>query len=257
MTQNFHKYQATGNDFILFDNRQDTFPKKDTKLISRLCHRRFGIGADGLILLEADKSTDFRMVYFNSDGREGSMCGNGGRCVVAFAKKLGVVRDSCEFLAVDGVHKAHIDGERVVLGMADVTEVRSKPKHLWLDTGSPHHVQVWEDWEGLDVKKEGERLRYGIYGQRGSNINFVKLLGEEAFEVRTYERGVEDETYSCGTGVTATALAMHYLGHLKGTRARISTRGGDLEVSFAKTSDGYSEIKLKGPATWVFSGTLP
>ena len=252
----FHKYQATGNDFILVDNRHNAFPKKDTKMIARLCHRRFGVGADGLILLETDNTTAFRMVYFNADGREGSMCGNGGRCAVAFARKEGIVGDSCEFMAVDGLHKAEFVEGEVSLQMGEVDEIHAKPNYLWLDTGSPHHVQIVEDWAGLDVKKEGERLRYGLYGKRGSNINFVKLVEGDTFEVRTYERGVEDETYSCGTGVTAVALAMHHLGRLQGTGARILTKGGTLNVTFEHTARGYSNIRLKGPAEHVFSGTL-
>jgi diaminopimelate epimerase len=257
MILSFYKYQATGNDFILVDNRRNIFPKKDTKLIADLCHRRFGIGADGLILLEADNSTDFRMVYFNADGREGSMCGNGGRCVVAFARMQGLIGDSCKFIAFDGLHEAHVVKNGVALKMGDVTEIHSRPKYLWMDTGSPHHVQLWENWDSLDVRKEGRRLRYGLYGASGSNINFVNPLEDAHFEVRTYERGVEDETYSCGTGVTATALAMHKLGHLKGTHATINTQGGTLEVTFAKNPAGYSDIWLRGPALQVFKGALP
>jgi diaminopimelate epimerase len=256
MSLTFYKYQATGNDFILVDNRPGSFPKKDTKTISRLCHRRYGIGADGLILLESDNSTDFRMVYFNADGREGSMCGNGGRCAVAFARKLGIIGDSCTFMAVDGMHTAHFKEDGVSLQMQDVESIHAKPRYMWLDTGSPHHVQLWQDWEDLDVKKEGERLRYGLYGQKGSNINFVRALGSDRFEVRTYERGVEDETYSCGTGVTAVALAMHELGHLSGGRARIETLGGTLEVRFEPNGGRYTDIWLEGPFELVFTGTL-
>ncbi|MEJ2584964.1 MAG: diaminopimelate epimerase [Robiginitalea sp.] len=257
MQRSFFKYQATGNDFILVDNRDNTFPKKDTKTIARLCHRRFGIGADGLILLETDKSTDFRMVYFNADGREGSMCGNGGRCMVAFANYLGIIEDSCRFAAVDGPHEGHLENGRVSLQMQDVKEVHDTPHYLWLDTGSPHHVQLWEPWDTLDVDREGERLRYGLYGPGGSNINFVHPLGENRFEVRTYERGVEAETYSCGTGVTAVALGMHHLGHLSGSPAVIKTLGGTLEVRFSSGTEGYSNIWLVGPAELVFKGELP
>lgn len=256
MRQKFHKYQATGNDFILLDNRLGGFPKKDTKTIARLCHRRFGIGADGLILLESDNSADFRMVYFNADGQEGSMCGNGGRCVVAFAKKLGLIDDSCTFIAVDGLHSAHFDGDLVALKMGDVSEIESKPKYIWLDTGSPHHVQFWEDWERLDVRKEGRRLRYGLYGEKGSNINFVRPLGSHRFEVRTYERGVEDETFSCGTGVTAVTLAMSELGLLEADSAEIETPGGTLEVRYRKTDGEYRDIWLTGPCECVFTGEL-
>ena len=257
MQLRFFKYQATGNDFILVDNRANTFPKKDTKTIARLCHRRFGIGADGLILLETDKSTDFRMVYFNSDGREGSMCGNGGRCITSFANYLGIIGDTCSFTAIDGLHKAQLKGGIVALQMQDVSEIHETPKSLWLDTGSPHHVQLWEPWDQLDVKREGARLRYGLYGPAGSNINFVHPLGKDRFEVRTYERGVEDETYSCGTGVTAVALGMHHLGKLSGERVGIKTLGGDLQVRFSKNPEGYSQIWLEGPAELVFKGELP
>lgn len=254
MQMTFYKYQATGNDFILIDNREGLFPREDSGLIARMCHRRFGIGADGLILLENHASADFRMVYFNSDGNMGSMCGNGGRCIVAFAGLLGLTGDTCRFMAVDGPHLARVENGTVSLQMSDVTEVHATPRYLWLDTGSPHHVQLWEHWEELDVQREGRRLRYGLYGASGSNINFVQALGGSRFRVRTYERGVEDETYSCGTGVTAVALAMHYLGTLAASPARIDTPGGELEVHFAATGGGYSDIWLKGPAQLVFKG---
>jgi diaminopimelate epimerase len=257
MRLSFYKYQATGNDFILVDNRGNQFSKKDTKTIARLCHRRFGIGADGLILLETDKSTDFRMVYYNADGREGSMCGNGGRCITAFANHLGLIEDSCRFMAVDGLHQAHLKDGKVSLQMQDVAEIHDTPRYLWLDTGSPHHVQLWEPWESLDVNREGARLRYGLYGSGGSNINFVHPLDGNRFEVRTYERGVEAETYSCGTGVTAVALGMHFLGHLQKAPAEIKTLGGTLRVHFSKGSQGYSNIWLEGPAELVFKGELP
>ena len=256
MQLTFCKYQATGNDFIMVDNRHDFFPKNDTKTIERLCHRRFGIGADGLILLETDNSTDFRMVYYNADGREGSMCGNGGRCIVAFAKYLGIIDSHCSFVAFDGVHKARISGDVVALQMQDVSQIHVKPKYLFLDTGSPHHVQLWEDWETLDAEKEGKRLRYGLYGEKGSNINFVNPLESGHFEVRTYERGVESETYSCGTGVTAVALAMHALGRASGSEAILETKGGNLRVCFTKEGAVYSDIWLEGPAEQVFKGSV-
>lgn len=256
MLLTFYKYQATGNDFILVDNRQGVFPKNDTKTISRLCHRRFGIGADGLILLETDNSTDFRMVYFNADGLEGSMCGNGGRCLVAFAEYLGIVSEACRFKAVDGIHKARLSPGSVALQMQDVTQIHTKPQYLFLDTGSPHHVQIWDDWEHLDVGKEGKRLRYGLYGEKGSNINFVKILDSDRFQVRTYERGVESETYSCGTGVTAVALAMSELGHLASSSAILETKGGTLNVRFKKEGAGFTDIWLEGPAEQVYKGSM-
>ena len=257
MTRTFYKYQATGNDFVMIDNRAGGFPKEDTDYIRKLCDRRFGVGADGLILLENEPGYDFRMVYYNADGREGSMCGNGGRCIAAFARNLGLVSDSCSFLAVDGPHEARLEGPTVWLKMGDVAEVHRKPRYVYLDTGSPHHVQEVAELEDFDVQAQGRRLRYSLYGEPGSNINFVRPLEGNRFRVRTYERGVEDETYSCGTGVTAVALAMSATGKLKGEEAGIETRGGELSVRFRKSGNGsYSDIWLAGPAEQVFKGTL-
>ncbi|WP_445382412.1 diaminopimelate epimerase [Robiginitalea sp. IMCC43444] len=258
MSISFSKYQATGNDFILIDNRLQTFPKNDTKAIAKMCHRRFGVGADGLILLETDNSADFRMVYFNSDGKPGSMCGNGGRCITAFARQLGILENTGEFVASDGPHQVRIQEQIVSIQMQEVTEIREKEAYSFLDTGSPHHVQIVLDLDELDVKKEGARLRYGLYGKKGSNINFVLPLQDNRFKVRTYERGVEDETYSCGTGVTAVALAMHHKGAFALEEAQIETLGGQLSVQFAKTKKGvYRNIWLTGPAVEVFKGVWP
>jgi diaminopimelate epimerase len=256
MQLEFYKYQGTGNDFILVDNRTDFFPKKNSEMVSRLCHRRFGIGADGLILLEKAKGADFYMHYYNSDGHPGSMCGNGGRCIVAFSKFLGLIRDECTFLAVDGIHTATIESDVVCLRMNDVKEIRLKPNYVFLNTGSPHHVQLVEGLDQYDVKGEGERLRYGLYGKKGSNINFVERQAKNEFKVRTYERGVEDETLSCGTGVTAVALAMHRLGKTQKTQVGIITPGGHLQVMFEKDQEGYRNIYLKGRAQMVFKGTF-
>lgn len=256
MELHFHKYQGTGNDFIILDNRHLHFPKNDTNLVARLCDRRFGIGADGLLLLEDDSSSDFNMVYYNSDGNLGSMCGNGGRCLVAFADSLGLVNGKVKFMASDGLHEATIKGEQVSLKMADVASINTKKKSFFLDTGSPHHVQIVEDLTNFDVAKEGRRIRYGVYGEKGSNINFVEQLSPDTFMVRTYERGVEDETYSCGTGVTAVALAMHNAGKTQNTEVYIRTRGGDLSVRFNAAKGVYRDVILEGPATFVFKGTI-
>lgn len=252
----FYKYQGTGNDFILFDNRSLSFPKNDTKLIARLCDRKFGIGADGLMLLEDDDSSDFRMIYFNANGREGSMCGNGGRCIVDFAHYLGIIEEKTTFMAVDGLHTAHWQEGSVELHMQDVAEIREKPQYVYMDTGSPHHVQLIENIDAFDVHEEGKKLRYGLYGESGSNINFVEQLGDTIFAVRTYERGVEAETLSCGTGVTAVALGMHHLGKTNGDTVSLKTRGGLLEVGFRTTDNGYSDITLKGPVSQVFKGII-
>ncbi|TRZ41101.1 diaminopimelate epimerase [Robertkochia solimangrovi] len=256
MKINFYKYQGTGNDFVMIDNRQSVFPKNDTKLINHLCDRRFGIGADGLILLENDPEYDFKMVYYNADGRESTMCGNGGRCLVAFASQLGVIENEATFIAVDGLHKARITGEVVELQMQDVKSIDVFEKYSFLNTGSPHHVQLQNELKHLDVKKEGARLRYGKYGEEGSNINFTEQIDADTFAVRTYERGVEDETYSCGTGVTAVAIAMHRNGLAKGDHIALQTPGGNLSVSFETSNGHYNNVWLKGPAKLVYSGTI-
>ncbi len=256
MKLEFFKYQGTGNDFVIIDNRQAIFPKNDTKLVASLCDRRFGIGADGLMLLENDETSDFKMIYYNADGAQSSMCGNGGRCLVAFAHYLGVVGETCTFNAVDGLHEATVEGDIVKLKMIDVDEVHEMPNHSFLDTGSPHHVQLVKDLSHFDVQKEGERLRYGLYGESGSNINFVEQEEGDVFQVRTYERGVEGETYSCGTGVTAVALAMHESGKTASSEVHIKTLGGDLTISFEKSGDKYINVFLKGPAIQVFKGEV-
>lgn len=256
MELQFFKYQGTGNDFVIIDNRQLIFPKNNTKLISKLCDRRFGIGADGLMLLENDNMSDFKMIYYNANGEEGSMCGNGGRCLVAFAHYLGIFKKETTFNAVDGLHYATINGSQVKLKMIDVDKIHQKPNHSFLDTGSPHHVQLVDQLESFDVHKEGKKLRYGIYGKSGSNINFVEQKGEDVFHVRTYERGVEDETYSCGTGVTAVALTMFELGKTAASEVQIETIGGNLTIYFEKNNEKYTNIFLKGPAEQVFKGTI-
>jgi diaminopimelate epimerase len=256
MELHFHKYQGTGNDFIILDNRHLQFPKNDTNLVARLCDRRFGIGADGLLLLEDDNSSDFNMVYFNADGNLGSMCGNGGRCLVAFANSLGLVDGKVQFMASDGIHEAIITGEQVSLKMSDVSRINKKRNAFFLNTGSPHHVQLVKDLTKFEVVKEGKRIRFGVYGEKGSNINFVEQLSPDMFMVRTYERGVEDETFSCGTGVTAVALVMHYADKTESTDIKIRTRGGDLSVRFNVGKKGYKDVVLEGPATFVYKGTI-
>jgi diaminopimelate epimerase len=257
MLLRFYKYQGTGNDFVMIDNRDDHFPKKDVALVAFLCDRHFGIGADGLILLETDPDVDFSMVYYNSDGHPGSMCGNGGRCLVAFAKYLGIIGESALFRAVDGLHEASLVAEdNVSLKMQDVTEIKQKPNYMFLDTGSPHHVQLVENLADLDVRKEGARLRYGLYGKKGCNINFVEAIGADAYKVRTYERGVEDETLSCGTGVTAVALAMHHMHGTTSNKVTLQAVGGDLQVRYNENSKGYHNVYLVGPAEMVYKGEI-
>ena len=255
MQLTFYKYQGTGNDFVMIDNRDLIFSKDDVKLVAFLCNRRFGIGADGLILLENDASLDFKMVYFNSDGNPSTMCGNGGRCLVAFAKFLGIINNTCSFSAVDGKHFASIEKDVVSLQMNSVSEIKEKPNSYFLDTGSPHHVQIVENLSDFDVQNEGAKLRYGVYGEGGSNINFVEQKTASTFAVRTYERGVEAETLSCGTGVTAVAIAMHKAGNTKNNLINIETKGGTLKVNF-EFSNEYSNVSLTGPAELVFKGQI-
>jgi len=257
MTIPFHKYQGTGNDFVIIDNRTLFFPKDDTKLVSKICDRKFGIGADGLILLENHSKLDFTMVYYNADGKQSSMCGNGGRCIVAFAKALKIINTSTTFEAIDGLHKATIKEGVVHLKMQDVTTIKSTETYSFLDTGSPHHIQFADDLSTLDVKKEGASIRYSdLYGNAGSNINFVSQTGKNIFAVRTYERGVEDETLSCGTGVTAVALAMYEQGKTTSNIVQLAVEGGTLEVSFEKQAQGYENIYLIGAATHEFEGVI-
>lgn len=252
----FFKYQGTGNDFVLIDNRTLFFDKNNTKLIEQLCNRKFGIGADGLILLENDNISDFRMVYYNADGNQSTMCGNGGRCIVAFAEYLEIIKGKTSFVAIDGVHHATYTSHAVSLQMTDVNQINHFPDYSFLNTGSPHHVQLIKDIKEQDVKKLGAAIRYGKYGAEGSNVNFVEQTGNNEFLVRTYERGVEDETLSCGTGVTAVALTVFDKKLSASQTIKLHTPGGILEVSFEFTDGVYKNIFLNGPAKQVFKGQI-
>ena len=258
----FTKYQGTGNDFILIDDRNNTFPTHNSALVAQLCHRRFGIGADGLILLQNHSDSDFRMVYFNADGAEGSMCGNGGRCIVQFAHELGLFKTHTRFLAVDGEHLAEIDGDEVRLKMSNVpapsNESLTGPgTYFFLNTGSPHVIQFVEGLATYDVLNKGRLLRNdAAFSPGGTNVNFAELLTANSLFVRTYERGVEAETYSCGTGVTAAALIAHRQ-HGLSSPVAIRTPGGNLRVTFTPQPDGsFTDIHLIGPAQRVFGGNI-
>lgn len=257
MKLHFYKYQGTGNDFIMVDNRSLFFPKSDVKLINTLCDRRFGIGADGLILLEPSEKEDFAMVYFNADGNEGSMCGNGGRCLVAFAKQLQVIDTETTFDAVDGLHFATIENGIVSLKMIDVAQIEVNESHSFLNTGSPHDIRFCNDVKSINVKETGAKIRYGApYFEAGSNVNFAEQIAENHFKVRTYERGVEDETLACGTGVTAVAIAAYQTKKTTSNQLKLDVLGGNLEVSFEKQGETYTNVFLKGPATFVFEGNI-
>lgn len=252
----FYKYQGAGNDFILIDNREKISHEFTVQHIKKMCDRHFGIGADGLMLLNNKDGFDFEMIYFNADGNEGSMCGNGGRCIVQFASNMGIKKNEYKFLATDGVHEAKIDlNKEVSLKMNDVTDVDFSMDHYVLDTGSPHYVKFVGDVQDLNVVSDGSKIRNSReFSEKGINVNFVQTLDDDHIFVRTYERGVEDETLSCGTGVTASALmAAHNDNGFNHVEVR--TKGGHLSVEFDKISDSeFRNIWLSGPATFVFSG---
>mgnify|MGYP000884088573 CR=1 FL=1 len=258
MEYKLSKYQGTGNDFVMIDNRRNFFPKNNIQLIEKICDRRFGVGADGLILLENDADVDFKMVYYNSDGNESSMCGNGGRCIVAFAKMLKIINNKAIFIATDGLHHATIlENGNVSLQMKEVDEVKIETDYVFLNTGSPHHVLLVDDLDNLDVKTNGANIRYSdLYGRAGSNVNFVKPISENHFALRTYERGVEDETLSCGTGATAVAIAMNLIGKTVAKEIHLDVQGGKLKVSFEKQNDIYTNVFLEGQDNFVFEGTI-
>ncbi|HET8886197.1 MAG TPA: diaminopimelate epimerase [Salinimicrobium sp.] len=258
MELKFFKYQGAGNDFIMIDNRSEIFPKKHTNLIAQLCDRRFGIGADGLILLENDEISDFKMRYYNSDGNEGSMCGNGARCIVSFANFLNIIGDQAKFSAIDGMHEGIMEGNLVSIKMKDVDVLEKRGKNIIvLDTGSPHYVCFTNEIENLDIKKEGSSIRYAPeYSKEGINVNFVEEKAPGVFSVRTYERGVENETLACGTGVTAVAIAANATLRTKKNEILLKTLGGDLNVTFSKSEKGFENIWLKGPAEQVFEGKI-
>lgn len=253
----FYKYQGTGNDFILVDNRDNRINHHNPQLIRQVCNRRFGVGGDGIMFLQNIEGYDFEMVYYNADGNPSSMCGNGGRCIVAFAKYLGIIKNETDFLAVDGPHHAKIseEGNWVSLQMIDVDTVTRDGDAYVLDTGSPHYVKLARNLSHKDVYTEGYAIRNNdIYRANGINVNFVEPA-DEGYFVRTFERGVENETYACGTGVTAVALVMakHHnkTGHIV---TPIKVLGGKLTIHFNYDGKTYSDIFLEGPATQVFSG---
>jgi len=260
----FSKYHGAGNDFIMIDNSNLIFknhtPSSET--ITKLCHRRFGIGADGLILINSSKDSDFEMIYYNSDGKPGSMCGNGGRCSVAFAYMLNLIGEKTVFLTSDGMHLAEIISQNnettfVKLRMQDVKNFIKANDHFIIDTGSPHYVFFTENVKKMDVFSEARKIRYSKkYKDKGINVDFAEFMDDHIF-VRTYERGVEDETLSCGTGVTATAIAANELDLVKGNLCSLKTCGGDLKVYYAKSgASSYSDIWLEGPAVCVYNGKI-
>jgi diaminopimelate epimerase len=258
MMLQFHKYQGTGNDFVMLDNRDKRYSKLTQKQVAAICDRRFGIGADGLILLELASGVDFTMVYFNSDGRESSMCGNGGRCIARFANDLKVPGRHYTFNAIDGLHEAEIFDDTIRLKMQDVKQVEELgTAAFYTNTGSPHFVQFVSGVMEQDLLTQAKAIRYSdTYKEAGVNVNLVEVLGDTTLEMRTYERGVEDETFSCGTGVTAAVLAAHAANRIKNQKVSVKTKGGELSLSFDLSETGYTNIWLEGPAKAVFSGSI-
>ena len=258
MKLHFYKYQGTGNDFVILDNRAGLYSGLTTPQINFLCNRRFGIGADGLMLLNNIQGYDFEMKYYNADGRESSMCGNGGRCLVKFAYHMGIHRSNYHFIASDGPHEAEIDPDGTVsLKMQDVNSIKEYHGDFLLNTGSPHYVKVVGDVADYDVYHKGHDIRYSNnFAKEGINVNFVEQKNEHEIIVRTYERGVEDETWSCGTGVTAAALVCYH-NEVGYNDVTVHTKGGKLVVEYDRIGeDSFSNIFLCGPAQKVYEGHI-
>tara|TARA_B110000263_G_C15288124_1_gene501888 strand:- start:694 stop:1470 length:777 start_codon:yes stop_codon:yes gene_type:complete len=252
----FDKYQGTGNDFILIDDRALKFPV-NKNLVKSLCNRHNGIGSDGLILIQNSIKANFKMVYYNSDGKKGSFCGNGSRCAISFANRLYNLNSDIYFEAFDGIHIASIGKKEISVKMLDVKQVECFKDYVFLDTGSPHHVIMVEDLNRIDVNAAGSLISSGPpYFEKGVNVNFVEKKSNKDFNIRTYERGVKSETLSCGTGAVAVAIAMFELNNTNLNNINIKVKGGQLTIKFSKIDEIYSNICLIGPATNVFSGQI-
>jgi diaminopimelate epimerase len=255
----FEKYHGAGNDFVIIDNREVAW-KPTPEQVAALCDRHFGIGADGLMLLSLHEGFDFGMTYFNSDGNESTMCGNGGRCMTAFAHSLGLTRKDARFHAIDGEHTGIIlgkipNGFLVRLKMKDVTVEDNHTDHLFIDTGSPHYIVFTDHADSIDIIREARKIRYDTcFAEEGTNVDFVEKTAEGIY-VRSYERGVENETLSCGTGVTASALATAVRSESDPGMYQVKTRGGELKVRYTRSGNTFTDIWLEGPAQKVFNGT--
>jgi len=257
MILNFYKFHGTGNDFILIDNRDSKMDSLKTEQIKYLCNRNFGIGADGLMLLNNHNELDFEMDYYNSDGSSGAMCGNGGRCIVAFAKKLGIIENFTRFIASDGPHEASInESGEVKLKMMDVEEIKYKQNTLFINTGAPHHIVFNDNIAELNVYEKGKAIRYSEeYKDIGTNVNFVQIE-KNGIRIRTYERGVENETLACGTGAVASAISYYATYKTDNQNIKVKTLGGELKVNFNENGNIYRDIYLSGPAKFVFEGQI-
>lgn len=261
MNIKFFKYQGAGNDFVIIDNRTATFDQGNHQLVNFLCDRRFGVGADGLMLLNHSEEYDFEMVYYNADGFEGSMCGNGGRCIVAFAYNNGMIKSKCSFIAVDGSHEAeiinHQGNQWVSLKMIDIDKIEKGEGFSFLDTGSPHYVREVKGLSDFNVFEQGKKIRNNDrFAEQGTNVNFIEINHDSSLSIRTYERGVEDETLACGTGVTAAVLSAHAQGLITTSEVHAKALGGDLKVTFSYENGTYKNVYLQGPAEEVFKGEI-
>ena len=252
----FSKYQGTGNDFIIINNISNFFPKDDNKLISKLCDRKFGIGADGLILIDNHSSLPFEMTYYNSDGFIGSMCGNGARCSVHFSFLNKIIKSKTKFNAFDGVHNGIVDHDVINISMSDVIGFEKYEDYLFIDTGSPHLVKHVQDVNSIDLINVSQKIQHSNQFKEGINVNFVSKNSDNSFQIRTYERGVEDETLSCGTGAVAAAIALNILSLADSSEINLKTKGCLLNIKFKKSKNKYTDIYLSGKVKKVFDGII-
>lgn len=254
----FYKYHGTGNDFIMIDNTSGQFSGDKIPFVQKWCNRRFGIGSDGMIFIEnsSDEGVDFVMDFYNPDGSQ-SLCGNGSRCALAFAKELGLITDSATFMAYDGKHEGKVEGEEYWVHMSDVSQIERKGEDYFIDTGSPHYISYCDATDNRDIIEYGRSVRYSDeYRAEGTNVNLIKELGAESIDLRTYERGVENETFACGTGATAAALSFADKHELTQSTIAVAVKGGDLKVSFVNNQGVYQQVYLIGPAKFVFKGII-
>ena len=256
MNIKFSKYQGTGNDFIIINNISNFFPKNDNKLISELCDRKLGIGADGLILIDKHSSLPFEMIYYNSDGFIGSMCGNGARCSVHFSFINNIIKSKTKFNAFDGIHEGIVDHDIINISMSDVIGFEKYEDYLFIDTGSPHLVKIVQDVNNIDLINVSQKIQHKKQFKKGVNVNFISKSSDNSFKIRTYERGVEDETLSCGTGAVAAAIALNILSLTDINEIKLETKGGLLNIKFRKSKDKYTDIYLSGKVKKVFDGAI-
>lgn len=252
----FFKFQGTGNDFVVIDNRTHQFKGDKVKFAQKWCDRRFGIGSDGAIFIENSDRADFQMDFYNPDGSQ-SFCGNGSRCAVLFAKMLGIVNGATDFEAIDGIHEAEIEDNNVKIKMNDVGEIERIDEDYFLDTGSPHYISYCDDKDDRDIVEFGREIRYSErFKTKGTNVNLIKEISIDQIDLRTYERGVENETFACGTGATAAGLVQASKNQAAHGIIDVKVKGGDLKIHYQKKGTGFENVWLEGPAKFVFKGEI-